>query len=214
MNCTQFEHLVTDVAADRIDAGAEARAHLAWCAACRERLLAERRLTAKLRDLTGELAALAAPAALESQLLARVAARAARLRAPRRARSAAADSSWRRRWLRLVTTAGSVSTALALVTAIVVLRLPYFAAPAAVTTLAQSAPATGVKGARPLVATPFYRVRSNALAGTRGVLRVRVPRATLAVFGLPYNPRRAADPITADLIVDSAGMVAALRFVQ
>ena len=113
-----------------------------------------------------------------------------------------------------MTTAGSVGAALALVTAVVVLRVPHFAAPAAVATLAEPAPATRIKAVHPLVATPFYRVRNNANAGTRGVVRVRVPRATLAVFGLPYNPRRAADPITADLIVDSTGMVAALRFVQ
>ncbi len=48
----------------------------------------------------------------------------------------------------------------------------------------------------------------------RNVVRVRVPRTTLAVFGLPYNPRRAGDPIIADLVVDNGGMVTAVRFVQ
>ncbi len=70
--------------------------------------------------------------------------------------------------------------------------------------------------AHPEVATPFYPVYMSgaAVAGARGVVRVRVPRATLAVFGLPYNPRRATDPISADLVVDNGGMVTALRFVQ
>lgn len=68
----------------------------------------------------------------------------------------------------------------------------------------------------PEIATPFYPVYmpGAALAGARGLVRVRVPRATLAVFGLPYNPRRATDPITADLVVDNGGVVTALRFVQ
>ncbi|MGE0862017.1 MAG: anti-sigma factor, partial [Gammaproteobacteria bacterium] len=66
MNCAQFDWLVADIAAGRIEAGAEVRAHLARCDRCRAHLQAERRLTAALRDVAAELAPLSAPPAVEA----------------------------------------------------------------------------------------------------------------------------------------------------
>lgn len=204
MNCAQFDWLVVDIAAGRNDAGADGRAHLARCERCRVRLLAERRLTAGLRDLSASLAGAATPASVEQALL-------AHLRSTQPAplvslTARIAPRSWRSAQ-RVLTSAALAASVLALLGMVLTHAVRDGAAlsPAPLATLTH-----------PEIATPFYPVymTAAAVAGTRGVVRVRVPRATLAVFGLPYNPRRAADPITADLVVDNGGMVTALRFVQ
>ena len=203
MNCAQFEWAVVDIAAGRNDAGAETRGHLARCERCRARLLAERRLTASLRDLSTALSALSAPARVEQALQARL----QRLNPDVHALYAPTTRRrWfaRRRWI----TRGAVAAAVMALLGVVLTN--------AVHDGAQLAPPPLAELRHPEIATPFYPVYMTAavVAGARGLVRVRVPRATLAVFGLPYNPRRATDPITADLMVDNGGMVTALRFVQ
>lgn len=205
MNCAQFEWAVVDIAAGRIDAGSATRAHLARCACCRARLLSERRLTAGLRDLRAALASLSAPAKVEQALQARLRSMSAAADVqPLRVRGARRGWFVRNRWLTGGALAASVLALLGVVLA------------TAVRDGARHAPAPLAALRHPEIATPFYPVYMTgaAVAGARGVVRVRVPRATLAVFGLPYNPRRATDPITADLVVDNGGMVTALRFVQ
>lgn len=204
MNCAQFEWRVVDIAAGRIDAGAEVRAHLARCERCRARLNAERRLTAGLRDLGAALDKVSAPATVEQALLAHLRARhapASASLAPRRA-----PRPWRRWQLRI--TRSAVAASVLVLLGMVLVN--------AVHDGTQQAAAPLAYAPHPEIATPFYPVYMSgaAVAGARGVVRVRVPRATLAVFGLPYNPRRATDPISADLVVDNGGMVTALRFVQ
>lgn len=46
------------------------------------------------------------------------------------------------------------------------------------------------------------------------IIRVEVPRATLASFGLPMSFERAAEPIQAELVVGSDGVTRAIRFIQ
>ena len=207
MNCAQFDWLVVDIAAGRIDAGAAGRAHLARCERCRARLLAERRLTAGLRDLSASLASAMAPARVEQALLAHL--RSAQAAPVVSVTSRVAPRSWRP-WQRLLTSAALAASVLALLGVVLAHAVRDGAAldPAPLATVSHPS--------HPEIATPFYPVymTAAAVAGARGVVRVRVPRATLAVFGLPYNPRRATDPITADLVVDNGGMVTALRFVQ
>lgn len=199
MNCAQFDWLVADIAAGRIEAGADVRAHLARCDRCRAHLQAERRLTAALRDVAAELAPLSAPPSVEAALLARVQARA--VPSPR-------PGPRRRRWgvvLRALASPALAASVLALLSAVLL-----HARDQAVS--GQGTPR--VAATQPQVATPFYPVFGAGQHVTGGVVRVRVPRTTLAVFGLPYNPRRAGDPIIADLVVDNGGMVTAVRFVQ
>lgn len=204
MNCAQFEWLVVDIAAGRIDTGADGRAHLARCERCRTRLQAERRLTAGLRDLGVTLSSLSAPPRVEQALL-------ARLRASHPSPVVQLDTRraprMRSRWSRWLSSSAVAASVLGLLGMVLVHAIRDGAA---------LAPAPLAALSHPEIATPFYPVymTAAAVAGARGVVRVRVPRSTLAVFGLPYNPRRATDPITADLVVDNGGMVTALRFVQ
>jgi anti-sigma-K factor RskA len=50
-------------------------------------------------------------------------------------------------------------------------------------------------------------------AGDVMVVSARLPRITLAQFGLPVNPARAADAIDTELLVGRDGSVLAVRFV-
>ena len=46
------------------------------------------------------------------------------------------------------------------------------------------------------------------------VVSATLPRATLAEFGLPVSPMRAAEPINAEFLVGPNGGVLAVRFVD
>jgi hypothetical protein len=51
--------------------------------------------------------------------------------------------------------------------------------------------------------------------GERGSLvRIRLPRSTLATFGLPMNENRVADVVNADVLLGDDGLARAIRFVQ
>jgi hypothetical protein len=45
------------------------------------------------------------------------------------------------------------------------------------------------------------------------IIRVEMPRSTLALFGLPFNTRRASVPVQADVLLGEDGMAHAVRFV-
>jgi len=45
------------------------------------------------------------------------------------------------------------------------------------------------------------------------VIRVAMPRSALALFGLPFNARRASVPVQADVLLGEDGMADAVRFV-
>ena len=46
------------------------------------------------------------------------------------------------------------------------------------------------------------------------ILRVKLPRSVMLSYGLPVNPDRVDEPITADLVVGSDGVARAIRFVR
>jgi hypothetical protein len=67
------------------------------------------------------------------------------------------------------------------------------------------------------VATQYFPLRygESAEEATHGpVLRVQVPRVTMASFGLPINQERAGEPIEADVALDETGFARAIRFVR
>ena len=72
--------------------------------------------------------------------------------------------------------------------------------------------------ARPAeIATDFIPVAPPETwqPGTSGqILRVRLPRTSLASFGLPMNADLSAEPVRADVIVSQDGVVRAIRFVR
>lgn len=68
-----------------------------------------------------------------------------------------------------------------------------------------------------LAATPFLALTSFdaiSASGRSEVISATLPRATLAEFGLPVSPLRAAEPIDAEFLVGANGGVLAVRFVE
>ena len=68
-----------------------------------------------------------------------------------------------------------------------------------------------------MAATPFIALTSldEIPAGARNeVVAATLPRTTLAEFGLPVSPMRAAEPIHAEFLVGANGGVLAVRFVD
>jgi hypothetical protein len=68
----------------------------------------------------------------------------------------------------------------------------------------------------PEVMTEFLPLTyvSEAAQETGQVVRVRIPRATLASFGLPVNAERVNELIKADILIGDDGLARAIRFVQ
>jgi hypothetical protein len=67
------------------------------------------------------------------------------------------------------------------------------------------------------VATDFFPVSgASGLMPMDGghMVRVELPRSTLASFGLPVNSERAGERVKADVLVGSDGMARAIRFVR
>jgi hypothetical protein len=46
------------------------------------------------------------------------------------------------------------------------------------------------------------------------ILRVKLPRTTLVTFGLPVDPNREDQRVTADVLMTSDGLARAIRFVR
>lgn len=67
------------------------------------------------------------------------------------------------------------------------------------------------------VATAFLPLlEAGSLAGVESVhvVRVRLPRSSLAAMGLPMNPDRAGESVTADVLLGEDGVARAIRFVR
>jgi hypothetical protein len=67
------------------------------------------------------------------------------------------------------------------------------------------------------IATDFFPVgdgnASNLQDGGQ-LMRVELPRSTMARFGLPVNMARANERVKADVLVSADGLARAIRFVQ
>jgi hypothetical protein len=46
------------------------------------------------------------------------------------------------------------------------------------------------------------------------MLRIKLPRSAMLSYGLPVDPDRVDEPISADLVVGNDGMARAIRFVH
>ena len=66
-------------------------------------------------------------------------------------------------------------------------------------------------------ATPFLPMAGRELLAPMEyghVIRVRLPRATMASFGLPVNEARAGEMVSADVLLGEDGLARAVRFIQ
>jgi hypothetical protein len=226
MNCGEFETIVGELARGR---GPEeslrqvALAHARDCAGCALRLVEERELAGELGRFAASMAGRAAPSRVEAALLQAFDRHHA---VPPVRRRALAMSQW----------AFAAAAALALVAAAawflrprsVVPPPPAVAnrpvvTPAPVTMATPPAPVRRVtpppKRPHPHQAAVarFYPLGpQDGLADIQGgtIVRIGMPRAALASFGLPLDPDNTQGRIEADVILDNdTGMARAIRFV-
>lgn len=76
---------------------------------------------------------------------------------------------------------------------------------------------TGARAMTQQVATAFIPLVSSDRMGAQNlgwVVETDLPRANLAALGLPYDPARAGDTVRAEMLVNPAGEVLAVRFMQ
>jgi hypothetical protein len=166
-------------------------------------------LHARLLRLRESVASMQPPAHIEARLKARLfdagPQPARTLPAPRRA------PTWIERWGAWVAWPIWVTAAAGLVSWMV-----YTNPAVAPEQIGPGAPSYEVPGRSP-AATPFIALTSldNIPAGARSeVVSATLPRATLAEFGLPVSPMRAAEPIDAEFLIGANGGVLAVRFVD
>lgn len=217
MNCEEIEAIVTDLArnsAIELEARDRALAHLRECRQCSVRLADETRLTDGLCAWAAASMEEQAPPRVEEQLLA------AFRRQPARVRHG-------RGWL-TIAAAGSIAAAILLFK----LPEPRPVTPPApkVATVAQApAPVVEIKKNRqanrlphgkrvqPEIATEFLPVAEDdgwtPLDGGR-LVRVKLPRTALGVFGLPVDTERGPERVQADVMLSNDGILRAIRFVR
>jgi hypothetical protein len=223
MNCQEIEAVITDLARNSaIEVAARDRAltHVRECRHCSVRLAEQKRLTEGLLAW--------AAASMEEQAPPRVE---EKLRAAFRPQPVPVRHS--RRWLTVVA-AGAIAAAL------LVFQLPVQRAvvappppPKAVVTVAAQAqapvPVVEVKKIRqvsrrprrkpvePEIATEFLPVAPDdgwtPLDGGR-LMRVKLPRSALGVFGLPVDQERGPERVQADVVLSNDGLLRAIRFVR
>jgi len=225
MNCGEFETIVGELARGR---GPEeslrqvAMAHARDCAGCALRLVEERELAGELGRFAASMAGQAAPSRVEAALLQAF------------DRHHAVPSVRRRRFA-LSQWAFAAAAALALVAAAAWLLRPRpVVAPPAVANrpvvtpapVAMAPPRAAERRVTPRPKRPnhhqtavarFYPLGpQDGLADIQGgtIVRIGMPRAALASFGLPLDPDNTQGRIEADVILDNdTGMARAIRFV-
>jgi len=240
MNCEEFDEIVNCLARDQMmeaSVKAKAQTHVTDCETCRARLKDERRLTVALRALAAESANAGASAACELTLMNLFDAETYRP-VPQRARARRSYavglvaalllvtlgvSIWRAQFVKAPQLTPAVAFSGAINTKSV--QLPVSAPPAEIQpernrrrrqTPGPPANRSPVK-ASDEIATDFIPVTfggSNGFEAGSQIVRVELPRSTLANFGLPVNMDRLDRPVKADVLVGVDGVARAIRFVQ
>lgn len=242
MNCHEFDEVVNSLARDQMmeaSVKAKAQTHVASCETCRAGLEDERKLTASLRALAGETANVGASAACEEYLMdvfeSEVARSARRSTRPRWAYAVGAIAAmfllmigisvWRSRSVKApqLTAASAfgvaISSTITSHAASLSNELPFTTHPARTggrgRNLRQPRTRHPLKASEE-IATDFIPVTfgNNGLEAGSQIVRVELPRSTLANFGLPMNMDRADHPVKADVLVGMDGVARAIRFVQ
>jgi hypothetical protein len=222
MNCQEMESIISDLARNsviEVDAQDRALAHVKECRQCSGRLAEEKRLTEGLLAWVAVSMEEQAPPEVEEKL------RAAFRRQPAPVRHG-------RRWL-IIAAAGSIAAA------IVLFKLPGPPPPKAAPPILKSAnqeigvpvvaPVKSVASSRPVIrrprrrpvqleiATEFLPVAVDdgwtPLDGGR-LVRVKLPRSALGVFGLPVDAVRGPERVQADVMLSNDGVLRAIRFVR
>jgi hypothetical protein len=222
MNCGEFEALVGDLARGRGPEESERRAamaHARECAGCSSRLVEERELAGLLGLFAASVAGRAAPPRVEAALLDAFARQHALPSVPRWAFVAAAavalviGAAWFLR-PRPVMAPPMVAKRPILVP----VPIPAAPGPAAPPVVRHAAQPRRRRPPHPEVAATQFYPLTPVDAGTRieggTIVRIGMPRKTLASFGWPVDPDDSGGPVEAEVVLDGdTGMARAIRFV-
>jgi anti-sigma factor RsiW len=219
MNCQEMGPIITDLArntAIEVDARDRALAHVTECRQCSNRLAEEKRLTEGLLAWAAASMEDQAPPSVEEKL------GAAFRRQP--------APVWRGRGWLTIAAVGSIAAAILLFK----LPAPHVVAPPAppqkavvvaqapppVNEIKKSRQANRLSHRRPVereIATEFLPVAVDdgwtPLDGGR-LVRVKLPRSALGVFGLPVSEERGPERVQADVMLSNDGVLRAIRFVR
>jgi hypothetical protein len=246
MNCQTFSDLAGDIARDQMmDAGArtQALAHASECLNCADRLKAEQRLCADLRELVSTTEDLTASAAVWASLSASF-----------DVRGVAQVTTNRRRWI-------YAASAIAAMSLFMFALLPVMRRHRQPANVEVSIPtsSTAVRAIQPTKDTetqprrddvavsfkqkpqvishrhlPVRQASTSQLSQPKEIatdfipltygdadlgsdaqmVRVELPRSAMARFGLPVNMDRADQRVKADVLLGADGLARAIRFVQ
>jgi hypothetical protein len=237
MNCTEFESVVVEMARGEIAdlaAHREGVAHAEVCARCARRLANEQRLSRTVAAAVAEDRARVAPPRVEKFLLAAL--RERRAASPQRRQAWVARVAVGALAAVLILAAMLALRKPEVPRAVQVKSEPPrlqpppedFKAPAPVYRAVRRPPVRTQSASRRKTArhpkaepvnrevmTDFIPVVYDPEPIERGrVVRVRLPRSTLADFGLPMNEQHAGEPINADVLLGEDGVARAVRFVR
>jgi hypothetical protein len=224
MKCGEFAAIVHDLASQReLDPSlaAIAREHAQNCPSCGLRLAEAQNLAKLLQTASAEGRRLEAPPALETSLL----------NAFRRETAARGHAAGRGKfgWRLAAAWAGAGVVLAACVLVVLVSRAPDRGAPTAVRGSAAAPAATVVQAAAnesaesPVPSSqssltsgfvPVPYAGSLGPGGAAVIVRVRLPRSSLAELGYPVNEIPSQGTVQADLVLGEDGWPRAVRIVQ
>ena len=195
MNCQEFWNTMPEL-------GADDHPHLRDCAACVSRMNRQRELAAGLRAVASEYRRVAAPARVETRLLAVF-----------RSQAGIHVPASRRRWIPVLTWVTAFAGVIALAAFLVMQRHPE---PAPVTRGVELAslvnPVESQGDYEGFI--PLPNAERLAENDEVNLVRVEVPRSAMIALGLEVNPEQAADLVQADVMLGPDGIARAVRFVE
>jgi hypothetical protein len=235
MKCTEFERGVVEMARGgpiETTAQREAIAHAKTCARCARRLANEQKLSAVVAAVVMEDSQRVAPAAVEQMLMAEF--------RKQHERSKRQGAWWARAALVAAVAALIVVAAVSLrrvpdrqTVQTMTKRPEVHVTPAVIAPAVRAVSKQRVRTARasqrkaskrlatePLVPqyelmTEFIPIVFDPEPIERGqIVRIRLPLAALASFGLPVNEEHAEEAIRADVVLGEDGLARAVRFVK
>jgi len=206
MNCQEFWNRLSKPPGGESELGAESQAHLLECPLCAVHLARQRELAAGLRHVARNFSGMQAPARVETRLLKAF-----------RAQSGVPARLERRAWLAPLGWAAAVIMVLAAGLFLTGARQPVapVVAQAGVAPVEAAAAVNGDEvGPEADGFIPLPNAERIGPNEDFNMVRVEVPRSAMMAVGIPVSADRASEPVEADVLLGSDGLVRAVRFME
>lgn len=206
MNCQEFWNRLSKPPGGESELGAESQAHLQECPLCAAHRARRRELAAGLRHVARNFSGIEAPARVEARLLKAF-----------RAQNGVPARLERRAWLAPLGWAAAVAMVLAAGMMLTGARRPVapVVAPAAIAQVEAAAAVNGEEvGPEADGFIPLPNAERIGPNEDFNLVRVEVPRSAMMAVGIPVSADRASEPVEADVLLGSDGLVRAVRFME